>query len=553
MTALPPTSRRRLTKIPQTAKVWEGDRRSLGIMASHFEGKIDAEGECIIWVDGTEGSVRAMDVVSPQMGIEAVVRTLLRAIEAPHHPLQPVRPQKIIVRDREIQFFLRGALQGLDINIEYVPHLPLIDSLFEGFAEMNHSRFPPLPSPYNTLLKTSAAKLWQAAPWELLTECDVFLLEFKGCDLTPLYVCVMGMMSAQYGVIFYRSLESLKQFRITALEAEQSVEMLESAFLSQDCWFLNYEEEEENESKDIIQFAPVFGSLHPYEGLRSFLDEEEAQIVYVALETLLRFYQKNRLQLESQITKEISSTEDAVIEPQGSVPKISKSFRINLPETDLTRKSISTKISTLPDLVAELSAMNSIRETTEFDDTAEIDIPIQEDLIPDGSFITLNSIKWELIEKFKGQKQTYSQSLNIKPKSAKIPAIFVQTTRSKAKTLIESIKNLGGLKAVCFNPGQDPYSGEVYDLGMLQTGNGELYIFNEYCQDIPQQAQIIKRWQQLCQQTRGFCGVIVAMAGNRHNCGSPESKHVLAVFETQAINGEELGIGILQLIPNFEF
>jgi hypothetical protein len=42
----------------------------------------------------------------------------------------PARPQRIVVRDREIQFYLRGALQGLDIAIDYAPELPLIDRMF---------------------------------------------------------------------------------------------------------------------------------------------------------------------------------------------------------------------------------------------------------------------------------------------------------------------------------------------------------------------------------------------------------------------------------------
>ena len=105
MTTLPPTTRSRLQKIPLATVVWEGDRRPLGKMALHIDGMRDADEECIIWIDGSEGAVRAMDVVAEDMGMEAVVRTLLRAIESPHHPAQPNRPQKIVVRDREIQFF----------------------------------------------------------------------------------------------------------------------------------------------------------------------------------------------------------------------------------------------------------------------------------------------------------------------------------------------------------------------------------------------------------------------------------------------------------------
>ena len=113
----------------------------------------------------------------------------------------------------------------------------------------------------------------------------------------------MGMLGREYGVILYRSLASLKQFRQSALE-EKSMERLEKAFLSQDCWFLSYElaDDEEDDDEDDYDLAsaapsqihPVFGSVHPYEGIRPYLDEEEAITVYLALIALLRFFKGNQ-------------------------------------------------------------------------------------------------------------------------------------------------------------------------------------------------------------------------------------------------------------------
>ncbi len=62
---------------------------------------------------------------SSRIGPEAIVRTLMRAMEHPHSPAKPARPQRIVVRDREIQFYLRGVLQDLDIAIDYAPELPV--------------------------------------------------------------------------------------------------------------------------------------------------------------------------------------------------------------------------------------------------------------------------------------------------------------------------------------------------------------------------------------------------------------------------------------------
>ena len=78
--------------------------------------------------------------------------------------------------------------------------------------------------------------------------------------------------------------------------------------------------------------------------------------------------------------------------------------------------------------------MDSSKSFDDFADTAKIDIPIQEDLIPDGSIVTLGSISWDLVEQIKSNKRTYYQSLNFKSKVAELPTILIQTTRPKAKT-----------------------------------------------------------------------------------------------------------------------
>ncbi|MDY7006404.1 MAG: hypothetical protein SWX82_21410, partial [Cyanobacteriota bacterium] len=128
MAALNPSTIRRLQKLQQVPSVWEGDRRPI-YPDSNSNPELEAEttNECIIWVDGSHGMVRAMDMVTSDIGPEAIVRTLLRAMENPQSPAPTIRPQKIVVKDREIQFFLRGVLQDLGITIDYVPDLPLID------------------------------------------------------------------------------------------------------------------------------------------------------------------------------------------------------------------------------------------------------------------------------------------------------------------------------------------------------------------------------------------------------------------------------------------
>ncbi|MDJ0689887.1 MAG: hypothetical protein QNJ41_15400 [Xenococcaceae cyanobacterium MO_188.B32] len=542
MTALPRTTKSRLKKIPQVPSVWEGDRRSLANVAANLEPELDGQGECIIWVDGSEGCVRAMDIVPPDMGLEAIVRTLLRAIESPHHPAQPARPQKIIVRDREIQFFLRGALQNLDIAIEYVAELPLIDQLFRGFEAMDNSRPPSLPANYDESLQETAEELWEDAPWECLADHDILALQIEGWDNNPVYACVMGMMASEYGVLLYRSLDSLKQFRSVAL-SEKSVEQLEKAFLAQDCWFLNFElidEEAEEDfnwpSEETEDITPFFGSLHPYEGMRPFLDEEEAKIVYIALQGMLHFCRQYQEQLM-----------------EDEIEAISDRYDIALPSPNNSDKTISVQVSTLPELTKELLSLGDIRDLEGDFDEEEISIPIEEDLIPEGSIVTLGSISQDLLEKIKKQKQTYYQGLDYSWQGKELPVIIIQTSRPKAKTIIETIQQSAGLKSICFNPGNDPFTGETYDLGMLQTGDGTLHIFAEYLHDIPEHLQAVERWYKRCQKTKGFCGLIIAMGITGASRGNPQPKDMLAILETKSIQGEELGMGILQLVPQFDF
>ena len=115
----------------------------------------------------------------------------------------------------------------------------------------------------------------------------------------------MGMLGMEYGILLYRSQDSLKQFRAQVLMEEDAPEQLEEAFLKQDCLFLTFDssdDEEDEDEDDFIDLAdlpvgelqPSFGNIHPLEGLRSVLYEEEALATYVALESLDRFIRDER-------------------------------------------------------------------------------------------------------------------------------------------------------------------------------------------------------------------------------------------------------------------
>ncbi len=543
MNHLPQTTQRRLQKIPQTPSVWEGDRRLVAGLRGRISGSPEQE-ECIIWVDGSQGVVRAMDVAASDMGPEAVVRTLLRAIETPHSPAQPARPQKIVVRNRELQFFLRGALQSLDITIDYAPELPLIDQLFRSFEAVEDTRPPALPENYETLLIQTAHDVAKAAPWDVLADYDIISVEFNRWGIDTLYFCVMGMSGEEYGLILYRSLESLKQFRQAALH-EKSTHQLEQAFLAQDCWFLNFEfpdnlEEEFPEydfDEDDLEgelSVPRYGSIHPYEGIRPFLDEEEAKIISFAIQAFLRFFKRNQLSLGEDI-----------------IDKIERYHRFTYFSEDNPSNTIQFKVSTLPELTAEL--LEGLEDDEDEDENDRLRFPIVDDLIPDNSFLSLGMIPWTVLEELQDNPKTYYPLQQATPKGEGMPVVVVQTSRPKAKQLIETLQQAGNVQGVCFNPGEDPWEELMYDLGILQTGDNSLFIFGEFMQDDPEHQQARQKWEQRCQQTGGYCGLVVAMGVTGSSRGNPNLKDMLAVFEAQYLEPKALAMGILQLMPESEF
>ena len=535
MTSLPSTTKSRLKKIPQTGAIWEGDRRSLGFVSQVIDSELGDNEDCIMWVDGSEGSVRSMEMISADAGHEAVVRALLKAIESPHHPAKPARPSKIIIRDRQLQFFLRGALQDLDIKIEYAADLPLIDELFRGFEAMSNQRPQNLPDKYDQALAEVAASIWQDAIWEVMADSDILTVDLADSDLGTVYICVMGMMSAEYGILIYRSLESLKQFRSAAI-AEKSSQALERAFLAQDCWFLNYEVTEDLtdwETRALDSVEPMFGSLHPLEGMRVSLDEVEAKIVYLTLDAIHRFSQSYRQQLA-----------------QEPIPNIEQTYDVALPKYLKNGKSCQVTVTTAPELTNELLLMdeNSLLVESESDFGGEI----HEDLIPEGSLVTMGQVAWSLLEKLKLQPKTHYQALDIKPVGKGLPTILVQTSRPKAMAIIETIKNSGGLKGICFNEGRDPFSEEGFDLGLLQTENQDLHLFAEYPHEMTHKQKAIAKWQETCQANSGHCGLIITMGITGASRGNPLPKHMLAVFEVRSLSQDDLGLGVLQLMPEFQ-
>jgi hypothetical protein len=533
MTAISPSTQRRLQQLPQLPNVWEGDRRYVAQLVEEVELEDNERRELIVWVDGVDCVVRSMEVVNANMGTEAIVRALIKAMEAPQPPSQPARPQKIIVRDRQLQFYLRGVLQDLEIVVDYVSELPVVDELFNRFLDMAGARAPKLPRKYQELLKATAREIWDLAPWSMLADYEAISIELNRWDIQKFYVSVMGMLGMEYGVLLYRSIESLQRFRAMALNEDESMQM-ESAFLSQDCIFVTFDAIGPDLSKDLgtlpaTAIEPSFGNIHPMEGMRPFLYEEEAIATQVALVALKEFVAAFQHQLQAD-----------------DLPSLTEQIHIRLPDTN--RIEVVT-VETLPELSETLLKMHlAMDEDDEFD---PLELQIREDLIPHNSFISLGMMPWDRVDIIR-QSASYHQTSEVQPAGEGLPIILIQTTRPKAREIIDRIQQAGGLQGICFNPGEDPVAGASFDLGILQLADGEMQLFGEFYNESAVHIEARKKWNQRSKKTKGYCGLLVAQGLTGKARGNPGVRDTIAFLETKSLSNDDLGLGTLQLTHHLD-
>ncbi|MBD2103709.1 DUF6930 domain-containing protein [Leptolyngbya sp. FACHB-261] len=548
MSVLNRATQRRLQRLKQISAIWEGDQRPLPSQVAL--GGAEEGLQCVLWVDVAQSAVRAMDMVELGAGPEVVVRTLLRAIETPQSPALPARPKRLLVRNRELQFFLRGVLQDLGITVDYAPELPFIDEIFDGLAQQSSASTPTLPPAAAQPLFNLAEQLWRRAPWEFLWDHEVISVEIQSWDTEPLYATVMGRLGMERGVIFYRSRDSLLRFRQQIVDQEDDDHDTEAVFLSQDCLFLLFDQVDEVEEAD-ISFAkasgwqisevyPVFGSLHPLEGGRPFLYDEEASVLQVALTALTRFLKQHTRQLET-----------------GDFPKLQSQCRIPSPvwrepgpngpqlvERELRQAGelVTVAVETLPNLA------DSLVNLSEPDLESEM-LVLREDLLPEDALIKLDTLPRILVESLRQDRPVDSGTAsNPVIEGDQLPVLLVQTSRPKALDLITQIKEAGGLKAIAFNPGES-LLGDVYELGVIQTNDGNLHLFGEFENQDRSYTKAKRRWEKTCQKTSGYCGLVVAMGATGQSRGNPQPRHLLAFFDAQALPATELGLGVLQALP----
>jgi hypothetical protein len=561
MTTLNKSTLRRLKKLKQSSAVWEGDRRALpakirqpqdssNIIPLHAHDE-ESKPHCILWVDGSMGMVRSMDVVDSAVGQEAFVRALLQSIEHPQSPAQPSLPQKILVCDRELQFYLRGVLQDLGISVEYVEHLPLIDEIFEHILESFTETPPVVPERFAAALHKQSDQLWRNAPWDTLWDHQVISIKIDRWDLDSLYAVIMGKMGLEQGVIFYRSEESLVNFRHRIVSGN-SEDDIEETFLHQDCLFNLFETPELDMEDDLppfpfrgkirplpaptIPMKPIYGALHPLEGGRPYLYDEEAIALTVALEALNKFWEQHHKRLNANFGN------------------LSSSYKIYAPNLDSdVEETIKVVVKTMPDLADELHQLVEEADEDEDDDDSPL---ISEDLWPENALIHMMTIPWEQVD-FLRKANIHHQFSDSIPaiatakKGEGLPGLMIQTSRPKALELIEQINSFDGIQSLCFNAAEDIF-GKACQLGLMVMGNDDLHLFGEFDKSTLN-GEHHKRWKQRAKTTKGHVCVIIAMGITGASRGNPAPHHILGYYEIKLIDDKELGLGKLRAEPDFEF
>ncbi|MEC4804026.1 MAG: hypothetical protein SAJ12_00540 [Jaaginema sp. PMC 1079.18] len=538
MNNLPPHTVRRLNKLPQSSSIWEGDRRSLGGMAAEIDLEAPpAENDCVIWVDNSEGVVRSMEIVSPDIGSQAMVRALVKAMESPQSQVLPSRPYKILVRDRELHFLLRGMLAPLQIETDYIRELPLIDELFRSFEHFRQTQLPQIPAIYSERLQASAVSLWEIAPWRELADHQIIAIHLNTRDIETLYVSIMGLLGEEYGILMYRSLESLENFRATVLNEDSEIN-IEEAFLLQDCWFLNYEvptaEAVFSEAETSPKILPLFGSLHPLEGIRPFLDSEEALIVLLALEALKEFLQD----WQGQPFPVRAAFED-----------YQKQYSIPVPASSDLHEVLAVEVATCPDLASEFLAMIEDEEFDLEEDDSESMPPLHYDIVPDDALLMLRTVNPQ--ERQKLRRQSKTNYIVAAPDNITLPMLWIQTSRPKAQKIIASLKKCAGLKGLCLNPGEDTSTGSYFDLALLQAFDESLYLLAEFECDRLDYTEQRQNWDRCSQKSQGYCAIAISMGVTGSHRGKFRIQDAIALYELPIVSPKALGIGTLELVSQF--
>jgi hypothetical protein len=528
MAGLPKTTLQQLLKLPQRPTVWEGDRFTLGQVV-----KDEPSQDLVLWMDLESQMILGSAILESSQPIEALLPSLLQAMQQPLAARQGPglgRPKTLRVRTRELQFFLRGALQGLDIEVTHAEQLPLLDAVFADFQETFLQRQPETDLPLEEDLHQLAYRLWKQAPWNWLGDHQIVEVDCPDLFDGPFYACVLGNGGETYGILFYRSLEALHQFRqrATAVQAAEQ-EPDESTLLSQDCLFLNYNLPEELDNLphagrlvDPDEIDPFFGSIHPLEGIRP-LNEPESEQLWVALEAFYRFWRGHGQKFKD-----------------GDFPPIQGRYRIELPDQS---HKLSVQVRTMHELAQEYAAELPPRPA------GLKTVPFREDLIPDRCGLSLEFVEKSVYERLRQTAGIVLQSSDLPlpgGRTATVTCLYVQLSRSEAQTLVRKMQTSGGLKGLCLFPLMEPILGTPLLVAIAQLGNGEAQNMGTFEFSHPaSRDHVLKQWQRKIKGKPVRTALLVAHGLVGEDTSEIDANLLVGLFEGPCLTPPNLNPGDL--------
>ncbi len=266
----------RLTQLPRLPDmILEGGLRTLPLYVR--DGAETFQPHMALWVDAARGFIRGTEMIAGSRadGIDQTLQALLDAIGDPvpapseevvegllalrdssQRPAllsrqgpQAGLPASVRVDDPALAEAARTLLAPLDITVDYVDHLPAVDSAFAAMAASlgaDSSAGPLQPFAWTidtTLLPPlfkAAAGYARRAPWTYMPDYPplaVFLGDEGPQDDVPtLYTCILGGGGEVIGVALYYSLDAVRQAALQGVdlvehdgELEAAVDLLQQA------------------------------------------------------------------------------------------------------------------------------------------------------------------------------------------------------------------------------------------------------------------------------------------------------------------------------------
>ncbi|BAC08201.1 DUF6930 domain-containing protein [Thermosynechococcus vestitus] len=509
---LPTATIRRLLNLPQVADIWVGGGRSLN--------SDNDEVFCAAWLDPKEQLVRTMEIRQFPPTPEQLMRLLVQAIESPHHPqAQPCRPHAIIVDDRELQFFLRGVVAPLDIQVEYQARVPLLDDFFELMAAEVTSDDPDLeglPREYVPLYKRKIRELAQLDIWRRLNHVTPFKLHCSSWDCPTLFAVLVNPQGASrdFGLMLHRGEEALRNFwqQIDQEDPyldEEDDDRLEETVLRNDCLFLNVSEVDEADLDNDLSFVLrghaytiEVGVVHPLEGIRHFYAPEEAEMVYVAIASLIKFWKKTKKQFEQEAYPELN-------------------LRFQIPSPCHCALSYQVQVATAPEM------MPGIDEDTE-ESQSLCQIPIDTEAIPEEAYILFKRFP----PKELGELQAavaYHQRGEIPEEFKGYPVLTIQTKKSAAAAIAAKIAEEGGIHHLTVFPLSGP---EQIVMLLAQTNANHLWLLDTFDAE---SGSLLLDWIKEVNDLDGACGLAVAYGVTGKTRRQPTLKQIVGLFETSLV------------------